>query len=191
MGSLPSTGYSLHAGPAGRPARLSNRPSGLLLRASALFTGLMAGLFFAFDISVMPGLARLDDVAYAEAMQHFNAVIDGSPLFRSAFLAAPACTLAAAVRAHRGGCRPLVLPLVLAGLCYLAMVVLTVTVNLPLNDELAALGDPAAASDLSVVERFRTVWGPVNVARTVLCVISLGTLCSVLIRHGRLSVPGQ
>ncbi|WP_123973598.1 DUF1772 domain-containing protein [Streptomyces sp. Ag109_O5-1] len=168
---------------------LADRVAGPLLGASALCTGLMAGLFFAYDISVMPGLAQLDDRAYAAAMQRFNAVIDGSALFGLVFLATLACTAASAAVAFRRKRRAVAVPLVAAAACYLAVLVVTVAVNLPLNAELAALGDPATAKDLpAVIEDFKSVWVPVNAVRTVLCVLSLGALCSALVRYGRATV---
>lgn len=181
--------------PPGRPPATSpgrDRAAGPLLGASVLCTGLMAGLFFAYDISVMPGLAELDDRTYTAAMQRFNAVIDGSALFGLVFLATLACTVASAVVAFRKGRRAVALPLVVAAVCYLAMLVITVAINLPLNAELAALGDPSTARDLpAVVEDFKSVWVPVNVVRTVLCVLSLGALCSALVRHGRATAPSR
>ncbi len=176
--------------PASPPGR--SRAAGPLLGVSVLCTGLMAGLFFAYDISVMPGLAELDDRAYAAAMQHFNAVIDGSALFGLVFLATLACTVASAVTAFRKKQRSVALPLVAAAACYLAVLVITVAINLPLNAELADLGNPATARDLpEVIEDFKSVWVPANVARTVLCVLSLGALCSALVRYGRATASSR
>ncbi|MFI1567426.1 DUF1772 domain-containing protein [Streptomyces sp. NPDC020490] len=162
-----------------------------LLVASVVCTGLMAGLFFAYDISVMPGLAELDDRTYAAAMQRFNAVIDGSALFGLIFLATLGLTVVAAIRAFRRRQRAVAVPLVVAAACYLAVLVITVAVNLPLNADLAALGShPATAKDLpAVIEDFKSVWVPVNVVRTVLCVLSLGALCSALLQYGRATAP--
>ncbi|WP_247701810.1 DUF1772 domain-containing protein [Streptomyces sp. F63] len=146
----------------------------------------MAGLFFAYDISVMPGLAELDDRTYATAMQRFNAMIDGSALFGLLFTATLGFTAAGAIVAFRGRRRAVAVPLVVAAACYLTVFVITVAVNLPLNADLKALGDPATAQGLhAVIEDFKSVWVPLNVVRTVLCVLSLGALCSALIRYGR------
>ncbi|MFD3972714.1 DUF1772 domain-containing protein [Streptomyces cyaneofuscatus] len=177
--------WSGPARPAGdRPAR--DRITVPLLVGSVLCTGLMAGLFFAYDISVMPGLAELDDASYAAAMRRFNAAIDGSALFGLVFLATLALTAAAAIVAFRRKRRTVALPLTVAAACYLLVLVVTVAVNLPLNADLAALGDPASAEDLhAVVDDFKSVWVPANVFRTLFCVLSLGALCAALLRHGR------
>ncbi|WP_242483199.1 DUF1772 domain-containing protein [Streptomyces sp. HSG2] len=183
-----STPWAPGRRPAPPPGR--DRAAGPLLGASALCTGLMAGLFFAYDISVMPGLAEMDDRAYAAAMQRFNAVIDGSALFGLVLLASLASTVASAVLAFRRKWRAVALPLIAAACCYTAVLVITVAINLPLNAELAALGDPATARDLpEVIDDFKSVWVPVNIVRTVLCVLSLGALCSALVRYGRATAP--
>ncbi|MEU5289025.1 DUF1772 domain-containing protein [Streptomyces sp. NPDC020755] len=189
--------YSPHAAPySAGPGRHSGAPPARdrvtvpLLVASVLCTGLMAGLFFAYDISVMPGLAELDDAAYATAMQRFNAVIDGSALFGLVFLAALGLTVAAAIVAFRRKRRAVALPLTVAAVCYLLALVLTVAVSLPLNADLAALGDPASAQDLhAVIDDFKSVWVPVNVFRTLLCVLSLGALCAALLRYEKTDSP--
>lgn len=189
MSHYPPPSPALGAPPARPPAFPPpgrDRTAGPLLVASVLCTGLMAGLFFAYDVSVMPGLAELDDRTYAAAMQRFNAVIDGSPLFGLVFLATLGLTVASAIMAFRKKRLAVAMPLVVAAVCYLAVLVITVAVNLPLNAELAALGNPATAKDLpGVIEDFKSVWVPVNVVRTVLCLLSLGALCSALLRYGR------
>ncbi|WHM40771.1 hypothetical protein [Streptomyces sp. BPTC-684] len=77
----------------------------MLLGAAALAMGLMAGLFFAFDVSVMPGLAKADDRTYATAMQNFNSVIDSSGLFGLVFVGTLAVTAWVVFRAFRKGQR--------------------------------------------------------------------------------------
>ncbi|WP_326700275.1 DUF1772 domain-containing protein [Streptomyces sp. NBC_01754] len=175
--------------PPGRPPSRPpgrDRASGPLLVVSVLCTGLMAGLFFAYDISVMPGLAELDDRTYATAMQRFNAMLDGSALFGLLFVATLGLTVAGAIVAFRGKRRAVAVPLVVAAACYLVVLVITVAVNLPLNADLEALGDAATAQELhAVIKDFKSVWVPMNVVRTVLCVLSLGALCFSLIRYGR------
>ncbi|MET7906280.1 DUF1772 domain-containing protein [Streptomyces sp. NPDC005355] len=190
MSHYPPSSPAPWAAPPSRPPASAppgrDRVAGPLLVASVLCTGLMAGLFFAYDVSVMPGLAELDDRTYAVAMQRFNAVIDGSAMFGLVFLAALCLTVASAIVAFRKKQRAVAVPLVVAAICYLAVLVITVAVNLPLNAELAALGNPVDAKDLpAVIEDFKSVWVPVNVVRTLLCVLSLGALCSALLRYGR------
>ncbi|MER6362184.1 hypothetical protein [Kitasatospora sp. NPDC001527] len=75
------------------PAR-GSAATGPVLATATTAMGLMSGLFFAFDVSVMPGLAAGDDRTYVTAMQHINAAIT-NPVFaavRAAF--APTWTTA-------------------------------------------------------------------------------------------------
>ncbi len=48
--------------------------------------------------------------------------------------------------------------------------------NIPLNNELADLGDAAKVTDFSVVERFKSTRVTTNVLRTVLRTAALGCL---------------
>ncbi|MFJ1642123.1 DUF1772 domain-containing protein [Streptomyces sp. NPDC088256] len=171
----------------------SPRPGGVvgtLLVMSVIAVGLMAGLFFAFDVSVMPGLARTGDRVYAEAMQNFNQVIDGSGLFALIFLGALAVTVAVAVVEYRGGRRRVALWAGGAAALYAVALLVTFFVNIPLNNELAAIGDPANAGDLSVVGRFKGLWETTNIMRTLLCTAALGCLAHCLKLYGR-STPAS
>ncbi|MGW2639298.1 anthrone oxygenase family protein [Streptomyces sp. NPDC001348] len=147
--------------------------------------GLLAGLFFAYDLSVMPGLSRLDDAAYLTAMRNFNDEIDNSGPFALVFMGALVVTVWAAVAAYRRERGAAALWAAAAGVLYLAVLVITVTVNLPLNNELAGLGDPAKAADHSLVARFKGVWSTANVIRTVLTTGAVACLAQALRRHGR------
>ncbi|QXE33129.1 DUF1772 domain-containing protein [Streptomyces sp. GMY02] len=147
--------------------------------------GLMAGLFFAYDISVMPGLAKTDDRTYVEAMQNFNALIDGNGLFGMAFIGALLAAAIAAFLEHRRGRRGTALWIGAAAVLYLVALMITFSVNIPLNNDLAAIGDAAKATDFSVVEKFKGTWATTNIVRTLLCTAALGFLARALVLHGR------
>ncbi|MER6977677.1 DUF1772 domain-containing protein [Streptomyces carpinensis] len=174
------------------PSPRPSRAAGILLVMSVTTVGLMAGVFFAFDVSIMPGLARTDDRVYAEAMRNFNQVIDDSGLFALIFLGALAVTVAVAVLEYRKGRRTVALWAGAAAALYAVALLVTVSVNIPLNNELAAIGDPAKAGDLSVVDKFKEVWETTNIMRTLLCTAALGCLAHCLKLHGRagVGVPG-
>lgn len=173
------------------PDRLERRGrlAGLLLGASAITLGLMAGLFFAYDVSVMPGLARSSDRTYVEAMQNFNAIIDGSRLFMLIFAGALLTTGAAIFYEYRQGRKNAAHWLIAAAVCYLAVLVLTVGVNIPLNNKLADVGNPAKAHDLSIIADFKGTWETANIARTVLCTAALGIVVRALVLCGRATSP--
>ena len=176
--ALPPTAVSV-----GQSAR--DRLTGVLLGAAALAMGLMAGLFFAFDISVMPGLAKADDRTYATAMQNFNSVIDGSGPVVLVFVGALVVTAWAAFRAFRKGQRAMGQWLLAAALCYTAVLALTMGINIPLNNKLADLGRPGPATDYSVIEDFKGTWETANIFRTLLCLTAMGSIVRALLLHGR------
>jgi uncharacterized membrane protein len=48
---------------------------GISLVAATVTMGLLAGLFFVFAMSVMPGLSRTDNQVFVDAMQQINVAI--------------------------------------------------------------------------------------------------------------------
>jgi uncharacterized membrane protein len=153
------------------------------LIAATLTVGLMAGLYFAFIVSVMPGLARVDDRAFVVTMQRINvAIING--WFLLAFLGGLVFTALAAAL-HLGAADRRLLPwLVAAFLLYAATIVTTRAVNIPLNNELMAAGDPATITDFAAVRtRFEATWVRWNVARGLAALASFACMCGALLRH--------
>jgi uncharacterized membrane protein len=144
----------------------------LALSAQLLTTGLMAGLYLAFSIAVLPGLARGSDRTFVEAMRSINAaILNGwffvvflGPLFLG--------VVATATRLpdHAGlGWTALALGL------YAATLVITGVVNVPLNNRLDDTEpDEAARSS------FERGWVRWNVVRTVLSIASFVALAPAL-----------
>ena len=50
--------------------------------------GLLAGLFYAYSVSVVPGLGQADDRTLVDGMQQINEAIE-NPVFFVGFLGAP------------------------------------------------------------------------------------------------------
>ncbi|MFE9466913.1 DUF1772 domain-containing protein [Streptomyces virginiae] len=167
------------------PSASGTRLAGAVLIVSTVWVGLMAGLFFAFDVSVMPGLAAGDEQTYVTAMRAFNKAIDGNPLFGTVFLLALVAAVLSAVLEFRGGRRAVALWVGAAAVAYLVVLLITFTVNIPLNNELADAGDVARMQDFEVVERFKSTWVTTNVIRTLLCTTALAGLARALLLHGR------
>lgn len=162
-----------------------------VLVAATLAMGLAAGLFYTFSISVMPGLGRSDDRTFVEAMQHVNeAILNG--WFALSFGGALVLTGLAAVLHISGDSRP-ALPWIVAALVLygVGVMVVTMALNVPLNDELAAAGRPDRIADLAAVrERFETAWVRWNVVRTVTSTAAFGCLTWALVLLGRGTAPG-
>ena len=141
--------------------------TGVLL-AATLTTGLVAGLFYAFSISVMPALHASPAPVLVEVMQRVNrAILNG--WFLLCFVGALMLGLAATVLAAVDGDRGVLVPATIGFLLYAVQIVITRTVNIPLNDALDAAGstDPGAARTA-----FEQRWVRWNHVRTWLCTAS-------------------
>lgn len=155
------------------------------LIAATMTTGLMAGVFGLYQHTVMVGLGRTDDRTFIGAFQAIDRAIT-NPWFLLSFLGALLFTAAAAVlNAGRG-----ILPWVLVALAlYLLVVVITVAINVPLNDGIKAAGDPDRITDLAAVrERFDEArWTTWNLVRTMASTGAFASLCWALVARGQAS----
>lgn len=159
---------------------------GATLIAATMTVGLMAGVFGLYAHTIMPGLRNTDDRTFVGSFQSIDRAII-NPLFIPTFVGALLLTgLAAGL--HLGADERDVLPwLIVAFLLYLAVFVTTVAINVPLNDDIKAAGDPDRIADLAAVrERFNEGrWAAWNIVRTVACTISFGCLLWALVQFGR------
>ncbi|MGQ0778158.1 MAG: anthrone oxygenase family protein [Pseudonocardiales bacterium] len=168
-----------------RPAGSRSGAAGPVLGAATLAMGLMAGLFYAFAVSVMPGLARTDDQTFVTVLQKINEAIQNAA-FTATFFGAFVFTGAAAILQHRLGARAAVRWILAALALYVVALAITMGVNVPLNDMLAAAGEPSRAVNLAEVRNdFEGLWTATNVARAVACTLALACLGRALTLHGR------
>jgi uncharacterized membrane protein len=157
------------------------------LLPATLTMGLTAGFFYSWDVSVMPGLARLDDRTFVGAFQALDRAIMTSPLLMLTFTAALVFTSLAAVLYRREDNRaPLPWVAVAFGL-YLATVVITMAVHEPLNAVIRSAGDPDLITDLAaMLDAFQqTRWVAWNIVRTIATTAAFGCLAWALVLHGR------
>ncbi|WP_030162265.1 DUF1772 domain-containing protein [Glycomyces sp. NRRL B-16210] len=159
----------------------------LALLAATLSAGLMAGLFTGFSYAVMPGIKILDDRSWVAAMQQINRVIMNG-WFMTAFLGSVAFTGAALAlnwfSDDRSALPWIAVALVLALVAFIG----TIGVNVPLNDQLMAAGDPSTFDDLAGLrERVEAKWIAWNTVRGVASLGSLAALAWALVVHGRAS----
>ena len=157
---------------------------GGVLAAAILTTGLMAGVFWIFSNTIMPGLRHTDDRTFIGAFQSMDRAIM-NPWFMAAFFGALVLTgLAAAL--HFTGDGRYVLPWLGAAFAlYLIAVVITMAVNVPLNDALRAAGDPARIGDLAQVRQHfnEARWSAWNLVRTVTSTAAFGCLIGAAMMH--------
>lgn len=134
--------------------------------ATAVATGVMAGVFFAFSSFVMPGLRRLPADAAITAMQAINAAALGRVFLGVLFGTALACVLlggAVIATWHVPGSA-----LRLAGcLAYLiGAIAVTGVANVPRNEALDAI-DPATLDAASTWARYVAEWTAYNHVRAL------------------------
>jgi uncharacterized membrane protein len=159
-----------------------------VLIAATMSVGLVAGVFGLYANTIMPGLRRTDDRTFVGAFQSMDRAII-NPLFMVIFLGAVVLTGLAAVL-QLGTGRGSVLPWAAAAfVLYLAAVVITIAVNVPLNDALKAAGPPDRIADLAAVrQRFNEArWAGWNLVRTLISTAAFGCLAWALVAYGELN----
>jgi uncharacterized membrane protein len=125
-----------------------------------VLSGLLAGVYVAFVIAVMPALHELSDAAFARAMNSINVAIV-NPVFLTVFVGAP--LIAVVLAATRRD------PVTIAAAVAAAVaLVVTVAVNVPLNDALADGGTRAA---------FEAPWVHWHYLRTAAATVAFALLC--------------
>lgn len=157
----------------------------IVLVLAILATGLAAGFFYAYDVSVTRGLAIVDDRTYVETMQAINATVRNGP-FGLSFFGAPllACV---ALLLRLGRPRSPSTWLVAAGFVLYAVGVFAVTFafNVPLNDELAGYTNLDAVGLAAVRAAYEPDWNAWNHVRTGASLASLAALVGALLLEPR------
>ena len=155
----------------------------LLVAAGTL--GLMAGLFYGYAGSVMPGLRGADDRTVIDVMQRFNAAIQNG-LFGLIFLGALVATALAAYQHRAATDRPVFLPVVVALVLYVLTLLITFGVNIPLNNRLAQAGPAQRIANPGAVRAaFYGRWVRFNTLRALTCTGAFGAMCWALVRYGQ------
>jgi uncharacterized membrane protein len=159
---------------------------GVALIAATVTMGLMAGVFSLYSHAIMPGLRRTDDRTFVGAFQAIDTAII-NPWFMPMFFGALVFTaIAAALHLGEGSVLPWT---VAAVVLYLITFVLTIRVNVPLNDAIKAAGKPDEIPDLAGVrQRFdEDRWASANLVRAVTTTVALGCLAWALVEYGRMT----
>lgn len=136
----------------------------IVLVAAVVTTGLSTGVFALYAHTIMPGLRSTDDRTFVGAFQAIDRAII-NPWFMLCFFGALVLSAAAALlnSRHVFGWTAAAFALYLVG------VVITLAINVPLNDAIKAAGDPSSIENLAAVrQQFNeTRWAAWNVVRTI------------------------
>ena len=143
-----------------------------VLFAATLLTGLSAGLFFAWQISVIPGTKRLQDSVYIEAMQKINRAIINPPFMLIFF-----GPLVVHIISYVLYWDTLISQwLILAALLFygIGTVIVTGLGNVPLNDKLDTLSikDLSKKQLASERQQYEARWNKLHLIRTLFAVLS-------------------
>ncbi|HRE20555.1 MAG TPA: DUF1772 domain-containing protein [Rhabdaerophilum sp.] len=159
--------------------------TGVLFAATLLF-GLIAGFFYTYDVSVMRGFARLSDADFISAMQAVNATVR-NPAFGVSFFGAAILSLLAAFLHWRQFTTPKGMLILLAALSYLlGALFLTVAINVPLNQWLAAQGPAVLMADAGAIRvQYEGDWVFWNLVRMLASLIAFLLMTAALWLDGR------
>lgn len=157
----------------------------LSLVAAALTTGLMGGFFYAYTSSVTIGLGRLPDAEYVAAMQEINASVQNG-LFAFGFFGA-VLSLLLALLLHVP--RPLSGRFVLIALaCALYIgggILVTVLVNVPLNEELESVTSGSLVALVDARAEYEDTWNFWNGVRAICSSLALIVLIGACLIRAR------
>ena len=158
-----------------RPGRFARD---LALACAVLTTGLVAGVFYAYAVSVNLGLAEQPDTSYVSTMNEINEKIQ-NPLFFATFFGAavfPIVALIVHLPRPRSGRLRLIVPACV--LCVGGGFLVTALINVPLNEELARIAATAPAAELS---RARATYeGPWNFWNGVRALLSVAAFLALI-----------
>ncbi len=142
---------------------------------SILSIALMSGLFYGWSISVIPGLAKINDLAYLQAFQSMNKAII-NPFFFLAFIGSIILLSGLTIYTASTGMNQKFYLLLTACLLYVfGTIAVTFFGNVPLNNQLEILQLNELSS--SELENFRNIfeskWNFLNTIRTISSLIAL------------------
>jgi uncharacterized membrane protein len=156
----------------------------LLRLLAALGSGLIGGLFFAFSVSVMGALARIQPAEGIAAMQSINRVILNPVFFLAFFGTALLCLMIALASLWNWSAAGAGYALAGAALYLVGSIAVTVVFNVPLNNALAAAS--ASTSDGAAVwAHYLATWVPWNHVRAVACLAASALLTMAIYVQGR------
>lgn len=150
-----------------------------LLWFSAIGSGLIAGIFFAFSTFIMPALSRVPEPHGISAMQSINSTILGSLLMPVFFGTTLASVVLAGIALFRWD-ESISAIMLAASLIYVAgMFVCTIVFNVPLNNALASV-DAASPGAADIWARYLKEWMRWNHVRTAASVIACGLFVAAI-----------
>jgi uncharacterized membrane protein len=141
---------------------------------TVLLLGVMAGFFFSFSNTVMPGFDVTDPVSAIEGMQGTNTVVR-NPVFFVTFFLTPVFALFVGAFAGIRGKRKAAFLAGGTAVIYLGgSLLVTVIHHIPLNEALGQVDARAlGGSAQDAWDTYSTNWTPMNTVRAIACMIAM------------------
>ncbi len=153
----------------------------MVLLGAVILTGLSAGLFFAWSVSVIPGTKQLGDRPYLETMLYINRGILNPAFFTVFFGSVVLLSIASIFEFHSN---KVVFGLMLSSsIIYLfGTVIVTGLGNVPLNNQLDVLNIAELGSAKMAQFRmfYETNWNKLHLVRTVFAILSFSMVVLAL-----------
>ena len=157
----------------------------IALTSTTFFTGLIAGLFYAWSISVTPGLAKISDANYLNAFQSMNRMIL-NPIFFIAFMGLIILLPLLSYLYYSSPVSTQFWFILSATVLYLAGVMaVTIFGNVPMNNTLEALQIESMSPGQMQSFRlgFESKWNSLNTVRTICSSLSFILLIMACIQN--------
>lgn len=159
------------------------RLESVILFIAIFLTGLSAGLFYAWTVSVIPGTRKVTDIIYLETMQSINKAIL-NPAFMLIFFGSLILLLVSTIQHNQNG---LIFWILLAAMLVYLVGTFGVTAlgNVPLNNELDVmnLGELSIQRLAEFRNYYEVKWNRLHYIRTVFSVLSfLLSLLAVFVK---------
>lgn len=158
---------------------------GIALISATITMGIAAGVYALYAFAVMPGLARTDDRTFVGAFQQIDTAIVGP--FLLVFFVGPLGLAAWAATLHLGRGDDTAFALVTAAVgLQSVMALITLTVNVPLNNRIKGAGDPDRIAELALVrQQFNEArWVRWNKVRALAATVAFGLLVWAVVLYG-------
>jgi uncharacterized membrane protein len=159
----------------------------VILYGSVILTGLSAGLFYAWSVSVIPGTQKISDPTYLETMQSINRAIL-NPKFFLVFFGSIVLLSIASIYEFNSDKTVFWLMLAASIMYFLGTLGVTGLGNVPLNDQLEAMN----ISEMSLLKmaEFRSYyeqnWNRLHAIRTPFAVLAFMLSVAALILDKKL-----
>jgi uncharacterized membrane protein len=153
------------------------------LIAATMTTGLVTGVYFSYGNAFMPGLAKTDDKTFVGSFQAVDRAIINPVFLGLGFVGALVLTLLAGLLQLKEKALPWIAA---AFVLYLITMIITIAVNVPLNDAIKAAGDPDTIDVTAVRAAFDEArWRSFNLVRTLLGTLAFALLSYALVLTGK------